>query len=72
MDTLYYRKIAEIILRDESDTALRSVAARVSATPYDNAAKIAKSDRRKLKVWMRHWCDQQDARAKGAHHTADA
>ena len=61
MDTLYYRKIAEIIRRDEQEPALRAVAERALSTPRDGKSRIAKADRRTLKTWMRRWCDERAA-----------
>lgn len=57
MDTLYYRKIAEMIARDELDPGLREAAARVLATPRHSKARIAKADKLAVKAWMRQWCD---------------
>ena len=61
MDTLYYRKIAEIIRRDEQEPALRAVAESALSTPRDGKSRIAKADRRTLKTWMRRWCDERAA-----------
>jgi hypothetical protein len=60
MDTLYYRKIAEIILRDESDAVIREAAHRVLGLPRDRGS-IRKPDRKALKTWMRAWCDRADS-----------
>jgi hypothetical protein len=59
MDTLYYRKIAEMMQRDEQDTNLRAAAERVLLTPRNSRARIAKGDKRALKTWMRAWCDKR-------------
>ena len=56
MDTVYSRKIAEIVLRDEQDYELRRMAARAI-----EARKIRKKDRRELKKWMLAWCDRIEA-----------
>ena len=64
METLYYRKIAEIVLRDEEDMALREAAIRVLALPRDRKSNVAKTDRRKLKAYMHKWCDRAEARLK--------
>lgn len=62
MDTLYYRKIAEIVMRDMRDMdpaslRLRGAAERALALPRDSKARVAKADKRALKDWMRQWCD---------------
>lgn len=62
VDTLYYRKVAEIVMRDEIAADLRAAADRVLATPREGKARIAKTDRRAMKAWMVAWCDQADAR----------
>lgn len=54
MDTVYYRKIAEIVLRDvAAGDAVYDAAARAI-----DARNIKKSDRRKLREWMLAWCEQ--------------
>jgi hypothetical protein len=62
MEITYYRKIAELILRDEQNEALQKAAERIKALPYEGKAKIAKSDRRALKAWMYAWCDEMGRR----------
>lgn len=69
MDTLYYRKIAEIVRRDEQEPALRAAAERALSTPRDGKARIARADRRTLKTWMRAWCDQRINRKGGEDAT---
>lgn len=57
MATLYYRKIAEIVRRDENEPAVLAAAGRVAATGREGKSRIAKADRRLLKAWMYRWCD---------------
>jgi hypothetical protein len=64
MEILYYRKIAELLLRDEQNEALREAAERVKALPHTGKAKIAKGDRRALKAWMYAWCDKAEQKWK--------
>jgi hypothetical protein len=63
MDTLYYRKIAEIVRRDEQAPELRAAAERALSTPRDSKARIGRMDKRALKTWMRAWCDARAAKA---------
>lgn len=57
METIYYRKIAELVHRDERhDAAVRSAAERALATGRETGDNIARKDRRLLKAWMRDWC----------------
>ena len=53
----YYRKIAEIIVRDEPDPVLRAAAFRVLETGRGGRYRIRRRDRRRLKQWMLRWCD---------------
>lgn len=55
--TLYYRKIAEIVLRDERAPALRYAAHRVLATGRGTRDRLVTADKRALKAWMLLWCD---------------
>ena len=61
MDTLYYRKIAEIVRRDVADAEMRAIAERALNTPRDRKARLAKADKRALKSWMHAWCDAAEA-----------
>lgn len=70
MDTLYYRKIAEIVRRDvlDADPAslrLRGTAERVLVSPRDSKARLESADKRALKTWMRAWCDLRIAAGRG-------
>jgi hypothetical protein len=54
MDTTYYRKIAEIVARDDPGTELAEVASRVLS-----ARNPRKADKKKLKTWMYTWIDRR-------------
>jgi hypothetical protein len=60
MDTLYYRKIAEIVMRDEPDMEMKAAAGRALDVGRDSKGQISKRDRRLLKEWMRRWCDDHE------------
>lgn len=70
MDTLYYRKIAEIVRRDETEPDMRAVADRALNTERDGKARIAKRDGRWLKAWMRRWCDVRQQAGHSARKAA--
>jgi hypothetical protein len=55
METLYYRKIAEIAKRDSGDHSVVEIAERVLATGHDTRDRIRKSDRRALRSFMLQW-----------------
>lgn len=55
MDTLYYRKIAQIAHRD-GDEVIRGVAVRVEETGRLTGDQVQPTDKRALRLWMREWC----------------
>jgi hypothetical protein len=57
MDIMYYRKIAEIMLRDGADYETRSVAARVLTMKTPR-----RRDKRRAKAWMYDWIDKLEKR----------
>lgn len=59
MDTLYYRKIAELVLREGIGPDVYVVAMRASSRK-----QIKKSDQRILRTWMIDWCDRKEGRVK--------
>lgn len=60
MDTLYYRKIAEIMKRDEDNIELREIALRVLALGRDKHDNVRSADRKKLRAWLLQWCDNKE------------
>jgi hypothetical protein len=59
MDTLYYRKIAELVLREGIGHDIYVVAMRALSRK-----QIKKSDQRILRTWMIDWCDRKEGRVK--------
>jgi len=59
VDTLYYRKISEIAIRDASSNEVCSAANRVLTLPRTSKSHPTKSDRRILKAWMYAWIDSR-------------
>ena len=53
MDIVYYRKCAEIMLRDGEDTETRAVAARLL-----ERRNPKKRDKKLVKTWMYGWLDR--------------
>ena len=54
MDTVFYRKICQLVLREVAEGySPREVALRAA-----RAKNIKKSDRRILRHWMLAWCEQ--------------
>ena len=57
MDTVFYRKICQLVLREVAEGfPPRDVAQRAI-----EAKNIKKSDRRILRHWMLAWCDHMNA-----------
>jgi hypothetical protein len=55
MDIVFYRKIAEIVLRDPKSSVSRDIAIRTQASK-----RISKSDRRILRAYMMAYIDGID------------
>lgn len=59
MDTLYYRKIAQLIHREEEDSELLAIVNAVLLLGYSPKDKISKINKRILKIWMYKWLDKK-------------
>jgi hypothetical protein len=59
MDPMYYRKIAELVLREGIGHDVHVVAMRALSRK-----RIKKPDQRILRTWMLDWCDRKEGRAK--------
>ena len=59
MDPLYYRKIAELVLREGIGHDVYVVAMRALSRK-----RIKKTDQRILRTWMLDWCDRKEGRAR--------
>jgi hypothetical protein len=65
MDPLYYRKIAELVLREGIGHDVYVVAMRALSRK-----RIKKPDQRILRTWMLDWCDRKEGRAKAEAEAA--